>query len=283
MKRMSKIVLVICSMLLLSACGSANSGNEDREQNTVDYSEKEDTDKKEEESVTIKTSPDKYTWYIKDYVGKNVASFGYTSMGGDRMDTYGAGYLRLILVNEQGSYIDIDDENEMKNYVVVNQNIPPNTEMKYIFQKDEAGNELDALLESQSYEEIVLAVGKVGDEESKERKLTEIYPSPDKYTNYIRDYVGRNLADCGYISLGGDFRDAYSGGTIRFVIMADDGSYVDISDETLRKYVVTGQNLEPNTELKLEYSKDESGAEYSNLVESQNISEIELYVSMIEN
>ena len=65
--------------------------------------------------------------------------------------------------------------------------------------------------------------------------------------------------------------------------MADDGSYVDISDETLRKYVVTGQNLEPNTELKLEYSKDESGAEYSNLVESQNISEIELYVSMIEN
>ena len=45
------------------------------------------------DSVTIKQSPDKYTWYIRNYVGKNCASFGYTSMGGDRMDHYGAGYI----------------------------------------------------------------------------------------------------------------------------------------------------------------------------------------------
>ena len=60
------------------------------------------------ETITIKTSPDKYTWYIKDYVGKNVASFGYTSIGGNRMDRYGDGLLKIILVKEDSSYIDIE-------------------------------------------------------------------------------------------------------------------------------------------------------------------------------
>lgn len=247
MMRMSKMVLVICSMALLSACGNVNSENVNKNQNAINSEEKENAGKSEKETVTIKTSPDKYTWYIKDYVGKNVASFGYTSLSGDRMDAYGDGYLRLILVNEEG-------------------------------------NEIDTFPESQSYEEIVLAVKEVKSQGDKERKLTEISPSPDKYTSYIRDYTGRNLVDCGYISMMGDFRDAYSGGTIKFVITTDDGSYVDVSDEeALKKYVVTEQNIESNTELKLEYSKDETGAEYSNLVDSQNISEIELYVTSIEN
>ena len=41
--------------------------------------------------AAINASPDKYTWYIQDYVGRNAAGFGYTSLGGDRMDHYGAG------------------------------------------------------------------------------------------------------------------------------------------------------------------------------------------------
>lgn len=265
---MRKIILVICSvMLLLSACGEV----------------KENGSVEERRPVTIKTSPDKYTWYIKDYVGKNVASFGYTSISGERMDTYGDGYLKLILVNEEGSYIDVNSEDELKEYVVVNQNLEPNTEMKYIFPKDEEGNEEDIIPESQSYEEIVLAVEKVENHEKQERKLTEIYASPDKYTRYIRDYTGRNLTNCGYISMLGDFRDAYGDATVKFVIITEDGSYVDVSDEEMmKKYTVTGQNVEPNTELKLEFSKDENGAEYSNLVDNQNINEIELYVSSLE-
>lgn len=66
------------------------------------------------EPVMINPSPDKYTWYIKDYAGKNIASFGYTSLGGDRRDSYGATSLALILVMEDGSYIDIEDENLLK-------------------------------------------------------------------------------------------------------------------------------------------------------------------------
>lgn len=46
---------------------------------------------------------------------------------------------------------------------------------------------------------------------------------------------------------------------------------------------VAKNNIEPNTEFKLEYSQDETGVEYSNLVSSQNINEIELYVSSIDN
>ncbi len=38
--------------------------------------------------VAVKASPGKYTWYMRNYVDKNVASFGYTSWGGDRMDEY---------------------------------------------------------------------------------------------------------------------------------------------------------------------------------------------------
>ena len=92
-------------------------------------------------SVTIKNSPDKYTWYIKNYVGKNCASFGYTSMGGDRMDHYGAGYIELVLITPDGTYIDIETDDDLKQYVVTAQSYAPNTELKYVFDTDEDGNE----------------------------------------------------------------------------------------------------------------------------------------------
>ena len=93
------------------------------------------------DSVTIKQSPDKYTWYIKNYVGKNCASFGYTSLGGKRMDHYGAGYIELVLVTPDGAYIDIETDDDLKQYVVTAQNLAPNTELKYTFDKDNDGNE----------------------------------------------------------------------------------------------------------------------------------------------
>ena len=51
--------------------------------------------------VAIKASPDKYTWYIQDYVGRNAAGFGYTSLGGDRLERYGAGYVQFIFMTEK--------------------------------------------------------------------------------------------------------------------------------------------------------------------------------------
>ena len=74
----------------------------------------------------------------------------------------------------------------------------------------------------------------------------------------------------------------YGEGLIKINIVANDGTFVDPEDtESLKNYVVTGQSVAPNTELKLVFDKDSDGVEYSNLVESQNIEEIELYVKRL--
>lgn len=234
------------------------------------------------DSIAIKPSPDKYTWYVKNYVGKNCASFGYTSLGGDRMDHYGAGYIELVFITPDGSYIDIETDDDLKRYVVTSQSLSPNTELKYTFQKDSDGNEYDSLVSTQSYEEIVLCVKKVGSKEETTLGMTEIQGSTDKYTYYVRDYTGRNLASCGYLSMSGKRMDQYGAGYIKFVIVATDGSFVDPKDdEQLKNYVIIGQNIMPNTELKFEFMTDSEGNEYESLVNSQNIEEIELTVKPI--
>lgn len=284
MKNIRKLNVVLGLSVLLAASAFVGCTATEKNPSVAEQETEQETEQTTEkhQPVQIKASPDKYTWYIKDYVGKNAAAFGYVSLGGSRMDHYGEGYLKLILVNEDGSYIDINDEEKLKNYVVTAQNLEPNTELKYTFMEDGSGEEYDNLILYQNIEEIVLSVNKVGSDTS-DKKLTEITVSPDKYTWYIRDYVGRNLSFCGYASLGGELRDAYGASTVVFVLMPDDGSYIEPSDEeALKKYVVTGQSVEPNSELKLELMEDESGEEYEELVESQNITEIELYVSQVE-
>lgn len=228
MKKKYTLILAFIMVLLMTACNQ-NVNQDDAEKNGKESKTKNAISKHEE--VTIKTSPDKYTWYVKDYVGKNLASFGYTSLGGDRMDHYGEGYIELALINQSGKYIDIENEDELKKYYVAAQNLEPNTEIKYTFQKDEEGNDENGLISSQTVEEILLYVKEVGNTDDTEITLTPIQTALDAYTYYIRDYVGRNLEECGYLSLAGDFRDAYGAATVKFVLIPDDGSYIDPTDE----------------------------------------------------
>ena len=280
MKKKYTLILAFIMVLLMTACNQ-NVNQDDAEKNGKE-SKTENAISKHEE-VTIKTSPDKYTWYVKDYVGKNLASFGYTSLGGDRMDHYGEGYIELALINQSGKYIDIENEDELKKYYVAAQNLEPNTEIKYTFQKDEEGNDENGLISSQTVEEILLYVKEVGNTDDTEITLTPIQTAPDAYTYYIRDYVGRNLEECGYLSLGGDFRDAYGAATVKFVLIPDDGSYIDPTDEEqLKNYKVTEQNIAPNTEINFTLQKDSNGEEYDNLTENQNIEEVELHLSLVE-
>ena len=145
--------------------------------------------------TTVNQSPDKYTWYVKDYVGMNAAAVGYTSLGEDRLDKYGSGLLKIVYVASDGTYLNPTDEDLLKRYVVFAQNLQPNTEIKLTFLTDSDGKEYDSLVDYQSVEEIVLAVSKVGEQPGEALCMTPIEPSPDKYTRYVRDYATSRRAD----------------------------------------------------------------------------------------
>lgn len=271
---MKRIVLLLALLLTLVGCSNNSVPGDNIEPNETETPDKH-------EIVPTKDSPDKYTAYIKDYVSRNCATVGYESMGGDRNDYIGKGYLHLIMITESGEYIGITDE-ELKDYVVVAQNLEPNTEVKFTFKTDSDGEEYDNLIEWQNISEIVLKVKSVSSKEkTSDKGMTAINPNPDKYTSYVKDYVGRNLASCGYISWGGEFRDEYGENSLKLIIVTNDGSYIDIADENiediLKGFVVTGQSVSPNSEIKFEYAKNSEGEEYS-WTSWQSREEIELYV-----
>lgn len=281
MKKTITLLLAFVMLFSLAACGRERPPVQDMESHSV--VNEEPSTNAPSSNVEIKTSPDKYTWYIKNYVGKNMASIGYTSMGGDRMDTYGNAYIRLALVSTNGDYVDIENEEDLRNWVVVAQSILPNTELKLTYQLDSDGNEYDNLISHQSIEEILLAVAPIG-ENADFPALTTINVSPDRYTAYIYDYVGRTLAQCGYVSMAGKLMQQYGSAYVHLAVYAEDGSYVDIQNsDSLKNYVVTRQSVAPNTELTMVYSKDSEGNEYDNLIDTQNIEEIELYVVLVNS
>ena len=110
--------------------------------------------------IEIKPTLDKHKYHIKDYVGRNAASFGRYN-DSDRVDEYGAAELRIAFKADDGSFIDSKDINILKNYLVINQDIAANTELEIEYLKDSDGEEYDSLVESQSYEEITLTVKKL--------------------------------------------------------------------------------------------------------------------------
>ena len=179
-----------------------------------------------------------------------------------------------------GSYVDVSSEEALEDYVVIGQNLEPNTEIRLAFELDENGEEYDNLVSSSSIDSIVLLVKRIGgsDTASFDIPLTEISPCPGPEVRYVQDYVGRNLAAAGYVSLGGDLRDAYGKGDVELVPVADDGSFIDTGDiEVMKQYRVVSQNVEPNTEISFSFDP-----EYGNLVESQSLQEIELRVTRID-
>jgi hypothetical protein len=276
---MKRIVLLLALLLTLVGCSNSTVPGENTKPDDT-----ETVTPEKHEIVPTKDSPDKYTAYIKDYVSRNCATVGYESMGGDRNDYVGKGYIHLIMVAESGEYIGVSND-ELKNYVVVAQSLEPNTEVKFTFQTDSDGEEYDNLIEWQNIREIVLKVKPVGSKDKTTGKgMTSIKPDPDKYTSYVKDYVGRNLASCGYISWGGELRDEYGESNIKLIIVTNDGSYIDLGDENIQEIlkgcVVTGQSAAPNTEIKFEFEKNSKGEEYS-WTSWQSREELELYVEKL--
>ena len=277
MKRILKLICVVFVFIMYGCGTDAKKEISPSKPSDTPKPEKTET-QQEKETFVRKASPDKYTQYVNKYIGMNAASVGYTSLGGDRLDAIGDAYLRIVFVTADGSYAGELEEDNLKNYVVIGQNIQPNTEIKFEYDKYSDGKE-SSIVSFQTYETIDLAVKKIKEDVSVD--LVEILPSPDKYTYYIRNYVGKNLASVGYESLGGDYLDRYGDGTLELVLVSDDGSYIDFTDEEiLKQYVVTDQSILPNSEMKYEYMKYSSGEETS-IVDSQTYPSIMLYVRTV--
>ena len=302
-------IIIIAAVVILLCVGKIRSGNSiikhtasghkpvtsssNDDYDKDDYNDTDDSDYSDEnydtddeyadDDFTLKSSDDKHVQYVDKYVGVNASAVGYTSLGGDRLIRIGDGLLTVNYVTEDGSYVGVgtdEDEEKLQDYVVTAQNIAPNTKVKIDFEKDSDGEEYSSLTDFQSYDHIDLAVKKVGSK-GNGPKLKTIKAAPDKTKYYIRNYVGKNAATVGYVSLGGDYRDRYGDANIELKLVPEDGSAVDISDtdnaiKNLKKYVVKSQSIKPNTAMNITYDKDVDG-----LVDSQSFESITLKLKKI--
>ena len=158
MKKIFSLLFVLSVLFAFSACG----------ENQI-----ESPEIPQPPNITIKESPDKYTWYVKSYVGRNLASFGSTSQDGNRIDTYGKGFLKLVFISTDGAYIDPNDRNALRSYVVTGQSIDPNTELKLTF-----NSFYTDVVDTQNFYEIELFVTKLANAETITPSVTPA-PTPE--------------------------------------------------------------------------------------------------------
>lgn len=78
-----------------------------------------------------------YSYQIRNYIGKNVASIGSVS-GNYVVDEYGAGELKLIFVTKDGMIISKTDD-AAKQYTVVGQNLASGTNLVVVHLRDSRG------------------------------------------------------------------------------------------------------------------------------------------------
>lgn len=179
--KQSIIVAASAAMFALALALAGCAAPQDQQANVEQEVSEAQQETAVQQSESIKPSPDKHTWYIKDYRGMNAASVGYTALDELRHDRYGSGTLGIVYVSAEGAYINPTDEESLKQYVVYDQNLKPNTEIKLEFLKQEDGTEYDNLVASESQEEIVLAVKKIGEADGTAPCMTAIDSSPDKW------------------------------------------------------------------------------------------------------
>ena len=245
-----------------------------------------DIDKSKLDHIPLVTqcSKDKHLFYIKDYVGRNLYSFGYESWEGKRIDKYGEAHINFNFITEDGAYFDFLNKENLKKYVVKAQNVSPNTELNIEFSKNSQGKDT-TLVKNQNIQEVELLVvpkNKV----TKINKLNHIPEftkvSTDKHLFYIKDYVGRNLASVGFESWDGTRNDKYGSAYLEIKFINEDGSFIPNNDfDTLKKYVIKAQSIKPHSELKLTYKKDSNGFETDNVL-YKNYYEIEFFVTPLD-
>lgn len=162
---MKKLISILLAIVICAALAACNGTNGTEKATTVHT------------PMATKTSPDKYTYYLKDYVGRNCASFGF-GWGSQIGEKYGSGTIYFNIITNDGSYVDVNDKNSLSQYIVTGQSVEPNTEIKYVFKVSSDGEEL-RLIDTQSLEEVDLYVSRISNEitsftseNESEKKLT---------------------------------------------------------------------------------------------------------------
>ncbi len=180
-----------------------------------------------------------------------------------------------------GSHIDINNTDQLKDYVVVGQSLTTNDRIIGVSDRYSNGRP-SSIIDYQNHEEIVLYVVKLGEPTDDFSTTIRIEPSTDRRTYFVRNYVGRNAANVGREY--GDHRiDEYGHGELRIEYASVDGTYIDFSDlSTLRQYVVISQDLPANTQLTYTFDTYSYGGETS-IVEYQSHESITLTVEKLSD
>lgn len=222
-----------------------------------------------------------YTYQIRNYVGKNVASVGKIS-GSSVVDTYGSGELRIVFVTEDGMFINPSDEEQKKQYVVVEQSLEKDSNITIVHLRNSSGEPYSNLVDYQSYEEIILYVAPIGNNDTFKPVVEKINPTLDRHKFYVRDYVGKNAASFGKVN-NSNRTDSYGAGGLRISFISEDGTYIEASNiNELKNYIIIAQDIKANTELNLDYETNSLDEEYHNLIRNQNYEEINLTVRKLD-
>ncbi|MBQ3763111.1 MAG: zinc ribbon domain-containing protein [Clostridia bacterium] len=176
------------------------------------------------ELTSEETTDDKaQTVTVKNYVGRNLSSCGYTSLGGDRRDRYADTTILLVLLDLDGIYIDPMDTSALGSYRVVAQY--PEADTSFKITTDEDGES-----ENLGYGEIILVVTN-SNKNAEVLNMSTVRPSPDKSIQYVRDYKGRMLEDVGYTAINGNRYDKYGpDGYVQIIIVDEQGGIIDPSE-----------------------------------------------------
>ena len=145
------VTICLAAILAIGAVALTGCSTQQEEQSSAATTHQGASDQE-----SIKQSPDKYTWYVKNYVGSNLANVGYASLGGELRDHYGEGSIKPTPIADDGSFVDTEDIEALKHYRVISQSVEPNTEISFTFDP-----EYESLVKSQSLKEIQLKVTKI--------------------------------------------------------------------------------------------------------------------------
>lgn len=109
--------------------------------------------------IAISPTQDRRTYHIRDYMGRNAASVGFYN-GNKRYETYGPGKIEIVFSTKDGTYLDTSKNNLLEQYVVIDQDIDPNTKLTYTFY-DHPDGEISNVVEYQSHKVLNVLVEKI--------------------------------------------------------------------------------------------------------------------------